>query len=102
MEILVETALAECTVHVACSAGPLPQGLQDSCTGSPAGTRSGQEMGLPCSCQQQPTFGLVSLYSKLTQVLTGGSCPVALRYSECLGRLVAAEEGPPQHGSKAI
>ena len=78
------TALAEHTVHVACSAGPLPQGLRGNCTGSPAGTWSGQEIGLPCSCQQQPTFGLVSLYSELMQVLTGGSYPVALRASGVL------------------
>lgn len=40
------TTLAGHTVHVGCSAGPLSQGLQGSSTGSPAGTQSGQEMGL--------------------------------------------------------
>jgi len=42
---------SEHTVHVARPAGPHPQDSWGSCTGSPAGTRSGQEMGLPCSCQ---------------------------------------------------
>lgn len=58
------------TVCVACSAGPLLQGSW-SCTSS-AGTRSGQEMGLPCFCELQPAWGLFSFHSKLTQILTGG------------------------------
>lgn len=68
-EAWLGTTLAEGVVHVVCSAGPLPQNLWGSCTGSPAGTLSGQKMGLPRSCQQQPTFGLVSLYSKVTRYL---------------------------------